>query len=559
MNKLSLFIQRPPLVAIILISLLALVLACGPGEQPAPTSTAKAVATPTTTGAVATPTPTSRSAPTATPTTVKPSGTLRVASEQLAGENVDPFLALTNARVFTTLIYDFIVDVDRDGVVDPKRSLAESWSVGPGNTYYELSIRRGVKFHNGEELNAEDVKFHIERQLAEGSQSANVGILRSFIDRVELVDPYKVRVYTKTPTPFLLYYLSPLTANDGAAVPKDYITLKGNDAYRANPVGSGPYAFAEQRIGDFLKLSAVEGNHWKSGVPRYQEILLRVIPEQQTRIALLKTDAIDIIGTTNQAARELEQQGFKIHVKPDAYNVHLYYNEQWLAPFNDIRVREALSISIDREAINKSLFAGLATIEGDVTVLSRSDIAYKGQQPPMPYDPARARTLLKDAGQSNLQITLWTYPRAGVPEGQRMLEAIASMWGAVGVNVTMKASDYSTYRAAKAARKLGPAQVAWIASPGGALTAGISGYTREGLLPLADDEKLFQLVNEMLAVSDVETYIVKANAVAKHVRDNFISGALYRVGAVFVTSPKITEWHFTTVPASWDLLNLAER
>gem|GEM_PF-512362 len=557
MNKLSLLIQRPFLVAAILTPLLALVLACGPGEQPTPAPTATAVAIPTTTGPVATPTSTSTPAPTATPTPGKPSGSLVVVSDQLAGEAVDPFLALINTRVYMRLLYDYLVDVDRDGVLDPKRSLAERWTASPDNKSYDFSIRPGVKFHNGEELDAEDVKFGIDRMLRPGTQSASINNLQKSLDRVEVVDRYTVRIYTKNQTPFMLHYLSPLIGTDGMAVPKDYITSAGDDTFRKAPVGSGPYAFAEQRVGDFLKFRAVDAKHWRAGVPRYEEILYRVIPEQQTKIALLKTSAVDVIGASPRNARELEKEGYKVFIKPDTYNVALILPEWTTAPgpISDVKVREAMRVSIDLKAINKSLFEDFATITSNS--ISSANPAYERESPLYPYDPARARALLKESGYPKPTITLWSYPRGGVPEGPQLVEAIASYWGAVGMDVTIKPSDYTTWRGAWSGKTHLPGAVGWIASPGGTVLG--SGVSKTDLLLSSNDEELFRLGAALNAAKDLESYKVAARAQAAYQRDTHRTGTMYTIGAVFVTGPKVKEWQFSTVPSSWDIENLAER
>src|SRR5205085_1417475 len=111
------------------------------------------------------------------------------------------------------------------------------------------------------------------------------------------------RITTKQPYPFLVYDLSTLVGNEGTIVPKSYIESKGDDNFSAQPVGSGPYKLADRRSGDFLKLEAVD-KHWSFGVPKYKQIEMRVVPEEQTRGALLQRGEVDIIDVSARKAKE---------------------------------------------------------------------------------------------------------------------------------------------------------------------------------------------------------------------------------------------------------------
>jgi peptide/nickel transport system substrate-binding protein len=441
--------------------------------------------------------------------------------------------------------------------LDPERSVAESWEVSEGNTVHTFHIREGITFHNGDDLTAEDVKFSLERIMREDSQSAYAGNLREQIASIEVPDPYTVVITTNSSSIFLEYDLSQLIGNEGVIVPKGYIEANGEEAFQQNPVGSGPYKFADFRADDHLTL-VVNPDYWKF-TPAYESVVFRIVPEEQTRSALLQRGEVDIISASPRKARELEAEGFTRLVKEGAYAVTVLLDQQWEPPFDDARVREALNIAIDRDGLNQSLFEGLATVTGNYSINSL-DLGYK-EQPLYEFDPERARQLLEEAGNPNPTIVAWSYERAGLPEAQRMMEAIASMWQDVGAEVEIRSSDYNTVRGLQQDDALPDGSVHPINA--GGQTVGIgrlsSIFGSNALLSVTHDPRMDELIAEVAASEDVATYKRLMGEIADYIRENHISLPLYELGNVFMAQEHVGSWNFTTAAFSWDLLNLVER
>src|SRR5262249_28937675 len=167
------------------------------------------------------------------------------------------------------------------------KSLAESWSMSKDGLVYEFVLRKGVKFHNGDPMTAEDVKFSFERY-----RGAAAKLLKDRVASVEIADPYRVRFHLKKPwLDFMTFFATPAR---GAAwiVPKKYVEKVGDEGFKKAPVGAGPYKFVSFKPGVELVLEANE-SYWRKP-PAVKTLVFRVIPDESTRLAALKRGEVDI-------------------------------------------------------------------------------------------------------------------------------------------------------------------------------------------------------------------------------------------------------------------------
>src|SRR5262249_54533494 len=166
-------------------------------------------------------------------------------------------------------------------------SLAESWEESEDGLYYEFKLRPGLKFHNGDPLTAEDVKFSFERY-----KGAAASILHDRVVRVEIVDPRVVRFHLKSPwSDFMTFYGTTASAA-GIILPKNYLTQVGDDGFKKHPIGAGPYKFVSQKPGVEIDLEADPG-YWRR-VPNVKTLVMKSVPEATTRAVMLKTGEADI-------------------------------------------------------------------------------------------------------------------------------------------------------------------------------------------------------------------------------------------------------------------------
>jgi peptide/nickel transport system substrate-binding protein len=271
-------------------------------------------------------------------------------------------------------------------------SLAESWTASKDGLTTEFVLRKGVKFHNGDTLGAEDVKFSFERYKGAGAST-----LKARVSAVEVVDAHRVRFRFKQPWPdFMTFYATPAT---GAAwiVPKGYTERVGEEGFKKAPVGAGPYRFVSFNPGIELVVEAYEG-YWRK-TPAVKRLVFKSVPDESTRLAMVKRSETDVAySIRGPNAEEVKRTpGLTLKATLPTFTEWIVFTEQWdpKSPWADRRVRLAANLAIDRKTINEAEYLG----HGKTTssIIPR-DFEFFWAPPAYPYDPARAKQLLAEAG-----------------------------------------------------------------------------------------------------------------------------------------------------------------
>jgi len=273
--------------------------------------------------------------------------------------------------------------------------LADSFSAAEDGRSYDFVLRRGAKFHNGDPITAEDVKFSFERY-----RGASHSLMQERVANIEAPDPRHVRFNLKTPWPdFLTFYATATGA--GWIVPKKYLEKVGDDGFKKAPIGAGPYKFVSFTPGVELVFEAFD-QYWRKP-PAVKRLVFRVIPDEATRLAALKRGEVDIAYSIRGELAEDLRQTPGLTLKPAVVQgvFCVYFPDQWdpKSPWHDERVRRAASLAIDRQGTNEALTLGYSLVTGNAIVPDHYEFFW--QPPPPVYDPDKARQLLAEAGYKN--------------------------------------------------------------------------------------------------------------------------------------------------------------
>jgi peptide/nickel transport system substrate-binding protein len=358
-------------------------------------------------------------------------GTLRILTNVIPTNFGNPKLvAGGKAPIFGCM--EQLINLDAQGNVTPM--LATSWDTDPANKTITYHLKKGVKFHDGTEFNAAAAKWNLEERLASKQISGG-----EYITSIEAIDAFTLRLNLKqysalfpTTYPFLSLMYSPTA-----------IQTKGEDWSRANPVGTGPYKFAEYRRDALLKFTRFDG-YW-GGQPYLDGVEFRIVADPMTASASLQAGEADAwFSTTGLPAKEvvdLREKGFKassfpgfmMNLVPDSKNSD--------SPYSKKGVREAIEYAIDKVAMAKTMGYGLMDAANQMAVPSSAGYNrdYKGRS----YDPARAKQLLAEAGYANGFKTKIILQSSVIYRDAAT--AIQAYLAAVGIDVQLDVADSARF------------------------------------------------------------------------------------------------------------------
>ncbi|GKW36739.1 glutathione ABC transporter substrate-binding protein GsiB [Pectobacterium carotovorum] len=310
--------------------------------------------------------------------------------------------------------------------------LADSYDVSPDGLTYTVKLHPGVKFHDGSAFNAAAVKVNLDRASNPDNRLKRYNLFK-MIDKTEAVDDLTVKITLKTPfSAFVNNLAHPAAVMISPAALKQY----GKDI-GFHPVGTGPYRFVAWNQTDFVKVEKFNG-YWKAGLPKLDSITWRPVVDNNTRAALLQTGEAQFAYPIPFEQAKVLEKNDKLALVASPSILHRYISMNVTQkPFDNPKVREALNYAINKEALIKVAFSGYATpAEGPLP----SSIDYSVKYHPWPYDPAKARELLKEAGYPDgFTTTLWSSHNHST--AQKVLQFTQQQLAQVGVKVQVTAMD----------------------------------------------------------------------------------------------------------------------
>jgi peptide/nickel transport system substrate-binding protein len=433
--------------------------------------------------------------------------------------------------------------------------VAEKFEFDPNTGIWTFHIRHGIKFSNSDPLTAEDVKFSIDRfgDLSIGRNPWSKYIA-SVYNKVEtkIIDDYTVQFVADHPE-----LQQGIVFAQVMILPKKYFESVGKEEFNRHPVGSGPWKFVELIPKTKLTLEA-NTDYWGQ-VPAYKNLVEQMVPEQSTRIAMLKSGDVDIIfpqsGIDPDRIADLEQQGFRTEDigLPAAYTIA--FQATWLpgaGPDSDIRVRQAMSYALNRQEICDTWFQGYAKPGGPFFMLRGggdvpSGFGWSDDLLPDPYDLAKAKELLAEAGYPDK----WADPTIHIfcpPYMQDFILVLIGYWQAAGLQVNMDVEDFSVYFGMLF---IGPHEgdknVGWIWPWS---TVGVNNctyhcanmYTTWGCHVTCNDAKATQMYDAYLKITDPVESERAWNLFQKYVRTLYVNLGIVEIDPIYVVGTELGEF-----------------
>lgn len=322
-------------------------------------------------------------------------------------------------------------------------ALATEWDISDDGKVYTFKLRQGVKFHDGTDFNADAVKFSIDRQLPPKRTDDMPYASFTFgpVDKVEVVDAYTVKIILKQPyTPFL----SNLAMALAAPIVSPAAVEKFGDKFIENPVGTGAFKFVKWDKGQSITLE--KNNEYWGDKAKVDKVVFQFIKENSVRATQLMTGAVDIIdGVDASNVAEIEKSGAKMFLEQGMNINYMAFNTE-RAPFNDAKLREAISYAINREELVKFLYQGYAEIAN--SQMPSFIPGFNDQVKPYEYNPEKAKAMLKELGKENLELKIIAYsnPRPYNPVGQKLAESIQAYLLKVGIKSSINVYQWTEYK-----------------------------------------------------------------------------------------------------------------
>jgi glutathione transport system substrate-binding protein len=347
---------------------------------------------------------------------------------QIALDSLDPYNTnSTLAQAVGKAYYEGLFGFDKDLKAQPL--LAQSYTVSPDGLVYTFTLRQGVKFQDGTEFNAQAVKVNLDRVLDKSNGLARYNQFNR-IKSVEAVNPSTVKITLNQPFSAFINAL----AHPSAMMISPAALKKWGKDIAFHPVGTGPFEFVEWKPAEYVKVRKFAG-YWRQGFPKIDTLTFRTVTDNNTRATVIQTGEAQLAYPVPYEQAALLKANPKLDVVSTPSITARYVSMNVLQkPFDDVRVREAVNYAINKDALAKVAFAGYAFPSQGVVP---QGVAFADKMSPWPYDPAKARALLKEAGYPDgFSTALWSGYNDGT--SAKVVQFLQQQLAQVGIKTSIE-------------------------------------------------------------------------------------------------------------------------
>ena len=420
--------------------------ACG-DDDTAPTQAPTATQAPAPTDAPA-PATTQAPAVTEAPGPMGPTGTLTVALPTFGKEVFDPSIGTSLEKSIYGPMYDFFVGLDSQGAESAEGGALESWVMSPDGMSWTLTLHPNMTWHDGTAVTSADTKFSLERYSEDTATCSRCQALQDILLGVDIVDDLTATVNFNTPNPALL---GDLTAAQGdiPILPKTYYESVGTDGFNAAPIGSGPFKFVGNSIGEEIVYEAYLDYWNQDRLPGFERLIIKVVPESLSRLALAETGEVDLALMEPQNVNDIRDAGLTVGGPEKIATVMAAlahsYNPEWEMSNEDFR--KAIILAVDQEALLTAIYPEGTAGPAASLINVPTHLGFDEALTPRPYDPDEARRIIAANGWEGTRVTLYSWTTwSTIPELPTLMQAVAGYLEAVGLDAQIKPVDYSAIR-----------------------------------------------------------------------------------------------------------------
>ena len=495
-------------------------------------------------------------------TEVRQKGTVAVAVSTLATENFVPRMNAGGELPVDFAWGEPLIIMDR-GYRSLRPNIATNWTLKRvGSKWvWHFKMRQGVRFNEGKgPVTARDVQFTFSQCLLPDTINNGCPILKSAIDNdiknFRIINPYEFKLYSEVAVPALPTFLSNGSTKAFPILPSAYYSRVGDSGFAAHPIGAGPFIFKSQVRGQSVTLEAVR-KHFRA-TPSFETLKFIIAPEAATRLAMLRSGAAQIAVLDVPQLPQIQAARLKPIVIHNTGNLYFNLGGQfydmpekncpscpWVGSSrNALRVREALSLAIDRRALRRALFLGSGQLSAVPFSWTPGPYAYNDRKwKPPAYNPARAKSLLAQAGlQSGLTIRVplvTGFPL--LPNIYDVAEAVASYWEAIGITVKRVAVPWTSFRSSALVNRntAGLAFPTVTAKTDDPLTDLERNFSRTGAATYLDNQEFDRVIDQAKNLVDPRKRAALSRKLGAYIIKERLGIPLLSLNTILAATPKV--------------------